>query len=229
MLVTIHQPNYLPWPGFFHKWLLADALVLLDTVQYSKQDWQNRNRIKTKQGALWLSVPIKADFPCLIQDVALSPKPWARKHIASIEQAYSKAPFFKDYWPDIKYLLQQSWSHLSPMNTALIRCIGAQLGCTAPIYMASDLQTRTTDPSQRLIDLCHELKGDAYLSGSEGRNYLDKTAFQQQGLKLCFQQVKAPVYAQLHPPFIAYLSILDLLFMHGSHAQNIILCMGDQT
>ncbi len=226
MLVAIHQPNYLPWPGFFHKWLHADALVLLDTVQFSKNDWHNRNRIKTAQGAQWLTVPVYHRFPARLFEVEIVPGPWPRKHRAALAQAYGKAPYFKCYGVGICDVLAQPWRHLCALNMALIRELGDMLGCTAPLYVASSMQTRETNPTMRLATLCRELGATAYLSGVEGRTYLDTSAFSRMGIELWFQEVEAPVYPQLHGAFVSHLSVVDLLFNVGTEARSIIDSMG---
>jgi len=227
-LVTIHQPNYLPWPGFFHKWLLSDAFVILDTVQFHKNEWQNRNRIKTAQGVQWLTVPVTYRFPQRIEEVGIAAGPWARKQAAAIEQAYAKAPFLDDYWPPLKdLLLSRPWQPLAELNTEVIRLLGGMLGCTAPLVLASTMQARNEDPTGRLIDLCRELGADAYLSGREGRIYLDNGAFGAAGLELWFQEVVPPVYPQLHGEFVPYLSLLDMLLNVGPQASNMVRAMGE--
>lgn len=226
MLITIHQPNYMPWPGFFHKWMIADTFVVLDTVQYHKNEWQNRNRIKTAQGASWITVPVTYRFPDRISEVGIAPGPWVRKQVAMIEQAYAKAPCLDEYWPPIRKLLMQPHEMISDLNIALIRLLGEMLGCTAPLYVASQLQTTNEDQTGRLIDICRELGGDGYLSGQEGRNYLDREAFEEAGLKLWFQQADAPVYPQLHGEFISHLSVIDMLFNVGPEAKELVRKMG---
>jgi len=226
MLVTIHQPNYLPWPGFFNKWMQSDAFVILDTVQFHKNDWQNRNRIKTANGALWLSVPVHFCFPDPICKVQVANMRWAKKQLASIKQSYAKAPFFAAYWPEIEAVLSASWQYLRDMNVALIKLIGPMLGCKAPLYLASELPVTECDPTMRLIKLCKALQADAYLSGSEGRNYLVQEQFQRHDVALWFQQVTPPLYPQLHGDFIACLSVLDLLFNVGDEAGEIVRQMG---
>jgi len=225
-LITIHQPNFLPWPGFFHKWMLADAFVLLDTVQYEKNDWLNRNRIKTAQGAQWVTAPVRYRYPQKINDVPLADQRWVRKACSSIEQSYAKAPYFATYWPPVREVLQQSHAMLSDLNVALIRVLGESLGCHAPLCLSSDLGVDSTDPTDRLIELCGFLKGGGYLSGREGRTYLQRERFEQAGLTLYFQQVEAPVYPQLHGDFVSYLSVLDILFNTGADAAGIIREMG---
>jgi len=225
-LITIHQPNYMPWSGFFHKWMISDAFIILDSVQYHKNEWQNRNRIKTAQGTQWLTVPVTYRFPQRIEEVGIAPQPWARKQIAAIEQAYAKAPFFDSHWPPLKHILMQPWSQLSELNIALIRQVGELLHCQAPIYIASQMQPQSDEPTERLIQLCHALDGTAYLSGSEGRNYLQREQFTQAGLTLYFQDVTPPIYPQLHGDFIPYLTALDLLLNTGPESASIIRTMG---
>ncbi len=226
MLVTIHQPNYLPWPGFFNKWMQSDAFVILDTVQFHKNDWQNRNRIKSVNGALWLSVPVHFHFPDVISEVQIANTNWASKQMRSIRQSYAKAPFFAAYWPEIEAVLSASWRNLRDMNVALIRLLGRMLGCDAPLYLASDLPVTEQDPTMRLIALCRSLQADGYLSGSEGRNYLLQDRFQKHEIALWFQQAAAPVYPQLHGDFIPYLSVIDLLLNVGDDAKKIVREMG---
>ncbi|MDQ6983973.1 MAG: WbqC family protein [Ghiorsea sp.] len=227
--ITIHQPNYMPWSGFFHKWLIADTFVILDTVQYHKNEWQNRNQIKTSQGAQWITVPVTYRFPQTIQEVGIAPNHWAKKQISSIEQAYVKAPYFEQVWSAIKPILQQKHDTLVALNVSLIHTLGEQLGCTAPCLLASDLPVDNQDPTQRLIDICTHLQGTAYLSGAEGKNYLQKEAFQAASLDLYFQNIQPPAYPQLHGDFIPFLSVLDVLFNMGDEAQAIVRNMGGKT
>jgi len=228
-LIAIHQPNYLPWPGFFHKWMVADAFVILDTVQYHKNEWQNRNRMKGHNGAQWLTLPVNYRFGQPIQDVTIASERWVRKQTSAIVQAYSYAPFFHDYWIPLGRLLRKAmdagWT-MSRLNIAIIRLLGEQLECTGPSYVASEMKPASDDPTQRLIDLCQQLGGDGYLSGAEGRNYLRKEAFEEQGVSLYFQKVEAPVYPQLHGDFISHLSVIDLLYNTGPQAIEIIGNMG---
>jgi len=225
-LITIHQPNYLPWSGFFHKWMISDAFIILDTVQYHKNEWQNRNRIKTANGAQWLTVPVTYRFPQAIEHVGIAPIPWARKQISAIEQSYAKAPYLDKYWPELKSIFEQPWQSLCALNVAIIRILGTMLACEAPLLLASEMVKVSDNPTQRLIELSKALHGSAYLSGSEGRNYLQQSTFQAASMELYFQQVEAPVYPQLHGDFISHLSVLDVLFHCGDTSIEIIRNMG---
>ncbi|MDQ7002361.1 MAG: WbqC family protein [Ghiorsea sp.] len=225
--ITIHQPNYMPWTGFFHKWKLADTFVILDTVQFHKNEWQNRNRIKTKQGEQWITVPVTYRFPQRIEEVGIAPGNWAKKQIASIEQAYAKSLHLDTYWQPIKNILQQKHDSLVQLNVALIQALGQMLDCTSPLYLASDLPIQEDDPTQRLITITQHLQGDVYLSGAEGRSYLEQQAFSAAGLKLMFQQCTPPTYPQMHGDFIPYLSVLDVLLNIGEDAKDIVQHMGE--
>ena len=172
MIVAVHQPNFLPWPGFFHKWQACDAFVILDTVQFHKNEWQNRNRIKTAQGARWLTAPVSYRFPQRICEVGLAGGPWLRKLESTVEQAYAQAPFLAESWPRIKAILDGGHTMLSPLNVALIRELGRMAGCTAPLHLASEMHVQEEDATRRLVGLCRELGADAYLSGREGRHYV---------------------------------------------------------
>ncbi|MDX8414418.1 MAG: WbqC family protein [Mariprofundales bacterium] len=228
-LVAIHQPNYLPWSGFFHKWMVADSLIILDTVQYHKNEWQNRNRIKGVNGAQWVTTPVHYHFGQAIGDVTIASGNWARKQISAIGQSYSNAPFFADYWAPLEQILQQAAAEkwrLARLNIAVIRLLGDQLGCTAPCLVASEMAETSNDPSQRLIDLCQQLGGDGYLSGAEGRNYLHQEMFIDQGINLYFQHVDVHAYPQLHGEFVSHLSVIDLLYNSGAQAGKIVRDMG---
>jgi len=225
-LITIHQPNFLPWPGFFHKWMLADTFVLLDTVQYEKNEWQNRNRIKTASGAQWITVPVNYRYPQKISEVTIADRRWIRKMCASIEQVYAKAPYFEAYWQPVRKVLNNNYDRLADLNVALIRLLGDALGCSAPLKLASELGVENTDPTYRLIELCSNMNGDGYLSGQEGRTYLQREVFAEAGIALYFQQVEAPQYTQLHGDFVSHLSVLDLLFNAGPNAAEAIHDMG---
>ncbi len=228
MLVTIHQPNYMPWAGLFHKWLISDAFIILDTVQYHKNEWQNRNRIKTANGAQWITVPVSYRFPQTIQQVEIASANWSRKQVAAIEQAYARAPYLELYWPELKRVLSKPWKQVAELNRAVIQTLGGMLGCSAPLYLASEMETVSTDPTGRLISLCQELNGDAYLSGREGRGYLQAERFNDAGIDLWFQEVEAPHYPQLHGEFISHLSVIDMLFNLGPATSEMILHMGDK-
>jgi len=182
---------------------------------------------QTAQGEQWITVPVTYRFPQTIQEVGIAPNNWAKKQIASIEQAYAKSSYLDEYWQPIKGILQQKHDKLVDLNVALICALGDMLGCTSPLLLASDLPVDISDPTERLISITQHLQGDVYLSGAEGRNYLQPSAFIDANIKLLFQQCSPPSYPQMHGDFIPYLSVLDVLLNIGEDAKALIANMGD--
>jgi len=224
-IVGILQPSYLPWLGYFEQIHHADVFVLYDDVQFEKGSWRNRNRIKTPNGPLWLTVPVLTkgrDFPPINEVLLNNAEPWARKHQRSLEQYYSKAPFFRDYAPALFEVLTQPWTGLADLNIALIRHLCGALGIATPLLLASELGVSGSG-AQRLMDILDKLGGGAvFYEGSAGRNYIDETQFAARGQQVRYQDYEHPVYAQLHGDFIPYLSVVDLLFNHGPDSLHIL-------
>lgn len=213
-LLSAHQPQYLPWLGFFDKVARADVFVLLDDVQFKKNEWQNRNRIKGPSGPQWLTVPVRHRFPQTIAEVEIAPPPsWSRKHQQALRTNYGKAPFFDAEMPLFAELLEASWDHLAPLNVEIIRRLTQRLGIGTELRLSSEVPVRD-DPTLRLVDLCRELGADAYLSGSGG-DYLDEQAFDAAGIEVAVQSYDHPRYPQLHGDFEPFLSIVDLLMNCG--------------
>jgi hypothetical protein len=221
-MVSIHQPQYLPWLGYIDKIDRADIFILLDNVQYKKNEWQSRNRIKTAQGWQWITVPVLYRFPERINEVRINNKvDWRKKHMLSIETNYRKAPYFKDYFPYLEDIYKKEWERLVDINVALIRTLIDLFGIKKEILIASEIETRE-DPDYRLIDLCKAVGGDTYLSGKDGPKYMDMDAFSEAGIKVIIQDFKHPVYPQLYGMFEPNLSSIDLLFNCGEKCMGII-------
>jgi WbqC-like protein family len=225
--VAIHQPQYLPWLGYVAKWAAADLLIVLDTVQYEKNGWQNRNRIKTAGGARWLTVPVRVRLGTRIADVALDcEQPWASRHLRALEHAYADAPYWRVHRDALMTLYEPAWDRLSPVAVASATWLGRALGVGTPVRLASSLAVDDDDPTGRLIALCRAVGADTYLAGGHGARYLDGTRFAEAGIRVLYQSYSHPVYAQQHGDFVPFLSTLDLLLMHGD-ASLAILRRGD--
>lgn len=222
MIVSIHQPQYLPWLGYIDKIDRADIFILLDNVQYKKNEWQNRNRIKTAQGWQWLTVPVLYRYPEKINEVKINNKvDWIRKHRTAIETNYIKAPYFKKYFPYLEDIYERNWERLADINTALIKLLVELFGIKKKIIIASDIETRDA-LDYRLIDLCKAAGGDVYLSGRDGQKYMDFAVFDKAGIKVLIQDFKHPVYPQLYRGFEPNLSSIDILFNCGEKSIEII-------
>lgn len=219
MIVAIHQPLYLPWPGFFGKILQADAFVILDTVQYVKNEWENRNRIRTPEGWQWLTVPVEYRFPQSILETRINNRvPWQRKHLKTLRQLYGKAPCFSEIIPHLEPVYERSWERLAELNLELIRRILSLLGVEKPLYRASELDLQAFDATDRLIQICSKLGASVYLSGSQGRVYMDLERFAQSGIQVKFQSFAPPHYTQAYSGFEPALSTVDMLFCLGPEA-----------
>jgi WbqC-like protein len=221
--VAIHQPHYLPWLGYLAKWAAADLLVVLDTVQYEKNGWQNRNRINTKDGPRWLTVPVRARLGTTIADVEIdSRQDWARRHLRAIEHAYARAPHFRHYAAALAAFYAVSWSRLAPLAVASARWLATAVGIATPMRLASELGVAATDRTGRLLGLCRAVGATVYLAGRDGVRYLDLDQFQAAGIAVCAQEYAHPVYAQPQGEFVPFLSALDLLLTHGDDALAIL-------
>ncbi|HNR36419.1 MAG TPA: WbqC family protein [Candidatus Hydrogenedentes bacterium] len=224
MRVSIHQPHYLPWLRYFDKIARSDVFIVLDTIQYNKNGWQNRNRIKTAHGPLLLTVPVFDRFGQSLDDVRIDNEiPWARKHLRSIEQAYRGAPFFAEHAAFLHDVYQRDWTRLNDLNFYMLGYFLAALGIRTRILRASELHVPGT-ATERLVQLVRAAGGDRYFSGAYAVGaYLDASLFANAGIVLEWQQWTAPVYPQRYGPFEPDLSIIDLLFNCGPQSLDILL------
>ena len=223
MIVAVHQPQYLPWLGYFHKMMQADVFCYLDNVQYKKNEWQNRNRIKTAQGWQWITVPVCFRFPQRINEVEINTgQPWVKKHLQTFVTNYSKASFFEDYFSTLEECFRREWRWLLELNIFLIEHLRKLLGLEQKqTIMASELPL-SNDPTGRLIDICKSVGADTYLAGQDGANYMELDQFEKNNINVEFQQFQHPVYPQLFNEFQSHLSAVDLLFNCGPESVEII-------
>ena len=223
MIVAVHQPQYLPWLGFFDKMDRADIFVLLDTVQFKKNEWQNRNRIKTAVGTQWLTVPVTYRFPQRIDEVGVNNRErWQHRQRQAILTNYRQAPCWDFVAPLIDELLTPAWERLSPLNVLSVAGLAKLLGIATPLFVASGLPPFPEDPDRRLIAIAQYFGADTYLAGSGGRDYMALDLYRQSGINVAFQEYRHPVYEQRFGPFVPFLSVLDLLFNHGPASLTIL-------
>lgn len=228
MIVSIQQPEHLPWLGFFDKIQQADTVVLLDNVQFKKRYFENRNKIRTGDGWQWVVVPVitKGRYTQSINQVEIdNTSHWRRKDWMSICSNYNKAPFFPKYSSFFEQIYDKQWTHLADLNEEIIRYIVQELGVKVKIIRASTLGT-TGRGTDLLLEICQKLKADIYLSGISGKDYLDETKFTEQGIKVIYQEFYHPIYKQMYEPFIPCMSIIDLLFNHGDKSLDILTGVG---
>jgi hypothetical protein len=225
MRIGILQPGYLPWLGFFEQIHKSDVFVIYDDVQYDKDGWRNRNRIKTANGIQLLTVPVLLKFEQhpLIKNVMIdSTANWRKKHLSTIRQSYSKAPFFKKYEGIFEDAYSRSWDRLVDIDMHLILKLAESLGIDTNKIVRSSSLNFTGDRIERLINICSHLGADTFYEGASGRNYIEPEVFLSHGIKVEFQDYKHPTYNQLYGSFVPYLSVVDLLFNCGEKSLSII-------
>lgn len=227
MLVTIHQPEHLPWPGFFHKMAAADLFILLDVVQFRKNYFQNRNRILSRSGTIWLTVPVltKGHLSRGLNEVEInnSDHAWRRRCWRTISASYARHPFFSSLAPVLEAAYKLDWTHLVPLNELLIHVIKETLGIDTPIVKASELGVWHTTSSQLLLDLCLATGATTYLAGRHSGSYLDEGLFLRQGIEVRHHSFEMPTHSQLlSEDFVPDLSVLDLIFNCGEDSRRIM-------
>ena len=222
---VILQPGYLPWLGFFEQYYRCDVFVIYDDVQYDKDGWRNRNRIKTVTGWQWLTVPVltSGQNKPLVKDTRINNKTnWPKKNLASIQQNYAKAPYFQDYIDAIQQTYTRKWDFLIDLDMHFIRLLAGWLGLEREVRFASELGGLDAGSTARLVHICQAVGADIFYEGAAGKNYLDEAQFEQHGIRLEYQQYDHPEYTQLHGEFVAYMSVLDLLLNHGPESLTIL-------
>lgn len=218
--VGIIQPNYIPWRGYFDFINNVDVFIFHDDIQYTKQDWRNRNKILCRNGeSIWLSVPVKAKKDSLIMDVEIDYSVnWIRKHLAVLEQNYGKTPFFGEYFDPFRQVLQSKTPLLADLDIALSRLICDWLGIETELLKASDLNC-TGVKDHKLIEMMQKVGGTHYLSGPAARAYIQPILWEDAGLQMSyFDYPQYAPYQQISETFNPAVSILDLLFMTGPEA-----------
>lgn len=222
--IGIHQPNFLPYGGFFRKVMFSDIFVILDNVQFSKNGYINRNRIKTPSGPLWLTVPVqtKGKSQQLINEVEISDNPnWRKKHLRTFEQYYKQTPFFNEVIELLEKCYSLETNKLVDLNIRLIENIREFLNLSADLKLASNLQTEGSS-TERLVEICEALSGDIYLHGASGDKYMEFTTFERKGIELRLCDYNNPPYPQIGEGFEPNLSIIDMLFNIGKESVEVI-------
>jgi len=215
MIVSIHQPAYLPWLGYFDKIRRADIFIYLDTIQFQKQSFQNRNKVRTADGSIWLTVPVETKgklYDTALKDLTINNRvDWRRKHRAAIEMNYRNAPCFDVIIPLLNQFYDEEWERLSDLCYAMLTAFNRLLGIETKIVKASDLPEVQGEKGELIVNLCRAVGAKHYISGTLGGNYLEPEAFARHGIALAFQDYKHPVYGQVYPGFEPNMAVVDLL------------------
>ncbi|MDF2690481.1 MAG: hypothetical protein K0S29_336 [Gammaproteobacteria bacterium] len=216
--VAIVQSCYIPWKGFFDLINMVDEFILYDDVQYTRRDWRNRNKIRTANGAQWLSIPVevKGKYLQKINEAKISDANWGKEHWSTIKHNYAKAPNFKEF-KDIfeEIYLNYTENSLSLINYKFLTAINEILGIKTKISWSNDYEL-LEGKTERLLGLCKAAKATEYISGPLAKDYLDQKLFEQENIKVSWMDYSNyPEYKQLYTGFDHYVSIIDMLFNLG--------------
>jgi len=213
----------MPWLGLFDKLANVDTHIFYDNAQYITNTIINRNKIRTKDGWIYLTVPVSLKFPARITEVKIIDQHWRKTHWKSIEANYSRAPYFKDYRDEIKSIYDKEWTSLAELNIAIIETMSKLLGIKCRFLRASELlPDMKTKSTEALIELCKAAKADTYLSGADGIKYMDVELLKKKGIAVKFQKYVHPTYRQVFPRFEHGMCIIDLLCNEGSQSLKIL-------
>lgn len=228
MIVAIHQPQYLPWLPYFDKADRCDVFVYLDSVQYSKNGVQNRNRVKTSAGSVWLTVPVRSGNKDRMSDVVIADSQWPKKHIRSIEMNYSRADHFQWFDEHLRGVLEREWQYLADLNIAITERMFSALEITCRRVRSSDLDVAGAR-DDLVVNICEELNATAYISGQGAKVYQDDQKFLRRGIEVHYQSYKSRQYRQCYPEtgYVPDLSALDLILNAGPGARRTLLAGRD--
>ena len=228
MKVAVHQPQYLPWLGYFDKIMTCDTFVFLDCVRYKHREFQNRNRIRTPKGWMWLTVPIinRRQHEQIISETKINNTfAWQRKHLHALKAYYEKCPYFDKYFSFFQDIYSRKWDKLIELNVYIINYLNSQFKIKTKIIFESDIGTSTTG-TERIIEICKKINATSYVSGIGGKNYLRSNRFQEENISLEYKDFKHPIYKQLYSSndndFQMHMSAIDLLFNYGEKSRDFL-------
>ena len=223
-VVAIHQPEYLPWLGFFKKMMNVELFVFLDDVQFRKKGWQNRNRIRINDGTTLLSIPVHTHSYPKINEVTIdNEKNWSIRHKKSILYNYARAPYFDEIKDFIESIFEKKFQYLVDLNTEIIKFVMNELEIKSKIVFSSDLEI-SKKGSDRVLDICKAVDADHYITGTFwAESNLRVEEFKKSNIDVEFQKFQHPIYKQIHGEFIPEMSIIDLLFNEGRKEAKKIL------
>lgn len=225
MMVAIQQPEHLPWIGFFNKMAQCDLYVYLDNVQFKKRYFENRNRIMTKEGTDWITVAVKTKgrYTQKINNVIIDSQiKWQNSYLGIIEHAYKKSPYWHHVRDIVFPCVQENTQMLIELNLRLIEECRKYLNINTPTILASTLGVDSFSGSRLIGEICLKTGADIYISGPNGKNYLNLQEFKDSGINVMYHHFKHPAYSQGSENFVPYLSIIDLIANCGPQSTSII-------
>jgi hypothetical protein len=224
VIVTAHQPAYLPWLGLLHKAALADTFVIVDTVQFEKDSFINRNRIRSPEGWRWLTVPVlsRGHLASDIRSLRIAPSPWARKHRTAFHMFYGRTPFFAQHAPFLDDLYARDWDLVVDLCEHMLRYLFDAFGIRTCLIRASALGL-TGSKSALVLDLCRKTGARTFVFGALGSRYADADVFAEAGVRAVYQEYRHPSYPQAYPGFVPAMTAFDLLLNRGFESREIMM------
>ncbi|WP_282177157.1 WbqC family protein [Vibrio nereis] len=223
MKVAILQSNYIPWKGVFDMINQVDVFVFFEDVDYTKRDWRTRNRIRSLNSDVWLSVPVKkAPRGTKISEIRISQDSWRKKHKKSIIQSYCKAPYFEEYRYLLDDIYDRDWEFLSDFNIYTTKLLCKALGIECHFVNSVDIQS-SGKKDDKILSICESVGASEYISGPAAKDYIDASKFENRGIKLHYIDYSSyREYKQIHGGFDHFVSVLDLIFNCGGSAKDYI-------
>ena len=228
-VLVAHQPEYFPWLGFIAKAQLADVYYIVDTVQYVKEHWHSRNKIRKKDGWLWINTPVlqsKSKILMWPEAKIDNTKPWKRKQLSSIQMCYSRSKYYKEIYAELEEIYSKDYEYLIDFNEQIIKYAFKKFNINVPVCKTSELIKEGYNISgiktDLILNMCKAANAKTFIFGQDGKTYIEEDKFKQSGVKYKFQNFKHPIYKQRHPEFESHMSFIDLLFNHGDNSIEIL-------
>lgn len=222
MIISAHQPAYMPWPGYLHRVAISDKFIVLDNVQFEKNSFTNRNKIKGPNGAVWLTVPVsqKGHMSGTIAELKIANDKWSKKQWKTIQQAYAKAPYFNIHKNFFDNIFSQHWNKLSLLNQTILDYLLLQFEIYTPIISLGELAVKGKK-QELILDICNALGANEFIFGGHGKEYVDEEYFKKSGVLPYFHEYETLPYPQLGSDFQQNLSVIDMLFnVHPDELRN---------
>jgi len=225
MKLAILQPSYLPWLGYFDQMARCDRFLFLDDTQYTRRDWRNRNKIRTRDGWAWLTVPVRQKHhftQSLLETRIDNSSDWRNRHRKAVQHSYAKAPYFDLYFPYLQSVWNREWDFLVDL------CLETTLHLAKVLHIATPTQRSSEMPAsgakaEKILNLCKHMEATRYLTGDLARDYLCEEDFLRNGIQVEYHEYGHPTYTQRFSGFVPYLSVIDLLFNYGDESLKILL------
>jgi hypothetical protein len=224
-VIAVHQPNLMPWLGYFYKWYKADLMVFLDDVIFPRRSLTNRVRIRNQSEKIWVTIPVhqKGLRDQFINKMEIYHEvSWRPSLLGKLRVCYLKSPFFKKYFPELEALIGKEYNLLVDLNVELLKWLAEKLDIQTPWVFSSSIEGVEGKAGDRLVSICLNTEGTDYLSGFGGQNYQEEAAFNAAGINLAVYDFKHPEYSQFQGDFIPGLSAIDLLFNHGPESPGVL-------